>query len=399
MAIYFNPPLADAADYPSPLIPMLPPLKFSHWIGGRSTEEDLIFSREGVCFSQGRYALAHALMKSGVTADTSVLMPSYHCRSLIEPAIFLEADVLFYPLEENLSIDTSKISDALIKAGKPVKAMVLPHYFGFPQDVLKLAKFCKLNGISLIEDCAHAYFSSVDKKPLGSFGDYSIASSRKFFPIEDGGVFVDNTSQRALDIKLKPPGFLSEIKAMAKLIINLFSSFSTVKIPSEVEYTGVKPSARDFSVNLDEKFDYGLKLFVPERLYNEGLKTSQLIVKTAANRAVVSKRKNNYNRWLCGVAQLSGVRPLFPDLLLGVVPYVFPLVIEVEPEEVFHKLKFMGVPMWRWEDLAVTECDVANNYRFSLIQLPCHQGLSDGQIDWMIAAISAATSGMSKETL
>jgi len=55
--------------------------------------------------------------------------------------------------------------------------------------------------------------------------------------------------------------------------------------------------------------------------------------------------------------------------------------------------------MWRWEDLAVTDCEIANKYRFSLIQFPCHQGLSDEQIDWMIATLSTVTSDISKESL
>ena len=61
-----------------------------------------------------------------------------------------------------------------------IEAIVLTHIGGYPIPQIKeISKFCKNNGILLFEDCAHAPFTKIDGKLVGSFGDASIMS---FFP-------------------------------------------------------------------------------------------------------------------------------------------------------------------------------------------------------------------------
>ena len=44
----------------------------------------------------------------------------------------------------------------------------------------------------MLEDCAHAFFGEYENRPLGSFGDYAIASTMKFFPTSEGGCLVSS---------------------------------------------------------------------------------------------------------------------------------------------------------------------------------------------------------------
>jgi dTDP-4-amino-4,6-dideoxygalactose transaminase len=37
--------------------------------------------------------------------------------------------------------------------------------------------------------------------------------------------------------------------------------------------------------------------------------------------------------------------------------------------------------------MAVSACPVATGYRTQLLHLPCHQGLSDAQMNWMLALV------------
>ena len=103
---------------------------------------------------------------------------------------------------------------------------------------------------------------------------------------------------------------------------------------------------------------------------------------------IVKSRRANYQRWLEGIKNVHGCHALFPQLHKNVVPYVFPLVIDSNAIEVFHNLKLNGVPLWRWEDLAETGCATVDKYRLSLLQLPCHQDLSESQMDWMIDTVT-----------
>ena len=46
--------------------------------------------------------------------------------------------------------------------------------------------------VVLIEDCAHALYARTGTVLPGSFGDYAIASTRKFIPGAEGGALVAN---------------------------------------------------------------------------------------------------------------------------------------------------------------------------------------------------------------
>ena len=86
---------------------------------------------------------------------------------------------------------------------------------------------------------------------------------------------------------------------------------------------------------------------------------------------------------MAGLSHARALAPLLPDTC---APYMFPLLIS-RPDPDFFRLKQAGVPIWRWDDMAVSSCAVAGRYRTQLLQLPCHQGLSNVQMDWMLALV------------
>ncbi len=67
---------------------------------------------------------------------------------------------------------------------------------------------------------------------------------------------------------------------------------------------------------------------------------------------------------------------------------IFPFLID-HPDRHFPLLKRLGVPIWRWDELAVSDCQISHYFRLHLLHLPCHQGLSDNEMNWLIAAVRA----------
>ena len=96
---------------------------------------------------------------------------------------------------------------------------------------------------------------------------------------------------------------------------------------------------------------------------------------------LAERRRAHYEQWVKAVAGLPHCRPLFAELPAHCVPYMFPLVIDY-PEPHFFVLKHLGVPIWRWDDMAVSGCAVAAQYR---LHLPCHQERTAEQMAWMTA--------------
>ncbi len=107
--------------------------------------------------TSGRAAIALALQALGVGSGDRVLVPTYHCPTMVAPAVHVGARPVFYPLRSS-GADLAFL-EALDLTG--VRAILATHYFGLPQPMAELRRFCDRKGIALIEDCAHALFGVV----------------------------------------------------------------------------------------------------------------------------------------------------------------------------------------------------------------------------------------------
>jgi hypothetical protein len=73
------------------------------------------------------------------------------------------------------------------------KLIFVNHEFGYPYpDMESLVKL----GLPIIEDCCTTFFSQDEMGMVGKYGDFSIYSFPKFFPIQIGGLLVSNKLQK-----------------------------------------------------------------------------------------------------------------------------------------------------------------------------------------------------------
>lgn len=376
----FYPVVADGLLYPDPVVPGLPTVSLSGWARHEVAESAFM---QGESFVQGRYALAEALRRAGAQPGKVVLLPALHCRVMVEPVMYLKACPVFYPLLSDLRPDFDALSALLDEMTAPVVALVLTHYFGFQNALNEMAEFCKRYGIALIEDCAHAFYGQSDGRLLGTVGDYAIASPWKFLPVRDGGVLRDNTGG-AIEYRQAQP-WLAEVKALAALLLIGWRARHFAS--PQLDAIALDVAARQLATACVKRQPYaGLQEFRPEQRLMSGLRGSRFLMSHAAHGWIAQRRRENYQCWLDGVCGVPGATALFPSLPEGVVPYAFPVLID-EQGLGFHLLKLSGLPIWRWEDMAMSDCAVAREYRIRLLQLPCHQSLRKEQLDWMIATL------------
>jgi len=387
-AVEFYPLKADGENYPESVLTAFPHVSCREWQSFGKGVAPSAFLDVGESYAQGRYALAEALRRAGAAQHKAVLIPAFHCRVMVEPLLYLGGTPCFYPLTAGLQPDFAVLSELLTQSPVPVVAMLLPHYFGFPNALDEAEKFCLEHGIALIEDCAHAFYGRSGGRLLGSVGSYAIASPWKFLPIRDGGVLRDNTGGKA--VRHVAPSWLAEAKALAAMlqtgVERVWQRGALPEINAEALCAQARMIAARDGGHMPEP---GLKEFLPERAAMSALRSSIWGTRHASHGRVAHCRRENYSQWLAGVRELKGVQALFPDLPDGVVPYAFPLLIDVAGLG-FHLLKLAGIPLWRWEDMAVTDCAIARDYRIRLLQLPCHQGLSAEQLAWMIRIVQLA---------
>jgi perosamine synthetase len=383
--VEFYPTVADASNYPKALFPLLPTASINSWGDGGKGIRDSAFLQNGESFYQGRYALAEALRRSGAGSGKAVLLPAYHCRAMVEPALYLSAQPCFYPVLANLTPDFSALTALMECSPAPVVAMVITHYFGFPNEVEEAARFCATHRIALIEDCAHALYGRTGERVLGQTGSYATASIWKFLPVRDGALLLDNTATQNKNNNA-PQALSAEARTVAAMLQGWYRRATRRVHPSEVDPIELRARAtiianRPAAQKNPPSF---FKEFSPSRSLLSGSRWSKWTMSHAAHGHIGDRRRANYLKWLTGMSSMRGAQPLFPRLADGVVPYAFPLLID--PAGLgFHLLKLAGIPFWRWEDMAVTDCPVSREYRIRVLQLPCHQELRAAELDWMIA--------------
>jgi dTDP-4-amino-4,6-dideoxygalactose transaminase len=115
---------------------------------------------------------------------------------------------------------------------------------------------------------------------------------------------------------------------------------------------------------------------------------SAFILRHTRVERLVERRRDNFRHLLAALKGLGGATPLFQELPPGVVPYKFPLLLH-DPEKDFRQLKLRGVPIWRWEEIAVSDCPVSAEYSARLLQIPVHQELRDSERAWIVEELAA----------
>lgn len=336
-------------------------------------------------FVRGRYALHAAYRAAGVGPDGALLAPAYHCRTMIDPALALSAPVLLYPVDHALAPAIEDIRALVAHSTPAVKALLVPHYFGWEQQPALMAQFdllCRENGIVLIEDCSHAWQVAAKRVDAGAVERVLVASPYKFFASEEGGMLWSNPECAGMP-QGAPAGLRDELKTLRSMWAGRRTGD---RAPPRI-------AGRPAAVQIARGADLTETSDAPSGMYQRGAEgrdaaaVARWVMRRTDVSGVVQRRRANYRRWLEAVAALSGGRALYPDMPADCAPYMFPLYLE-RPDPDFFMLKKMGLPIFRWDEMAVSDCTVAADYRLRLLHLPCHQTLNEQQMQWMISVLS-----------
>jgi perosamine synthetase len=386
---------------PRPDIPVLPVLSVETFgLRKRHATPAVVDNGRAVYVAAGRMAISHALEMIGIRPGQKVLVPAYHCVSMVEPIVHFGGDPVFYALRDDLSID---LDDIAAKIDQRTCALMAVNYFGFPQDLSAIRRFCDDRGLAFIEDCAHSFFGSFGGRPLGSFGDFAIASLTKFFPVRDGGCLIANATRSGHQrLALRSQGIGANIAAVLdtledavhlgrlgalKPAVNLINRGKQI---IRALAPGAKRRRSDNPAQLRSGQPGG---FDPSWMGVRATAASQVVGEYASRRHIVESRRRNYLRMVQEFSGLRGCRPVFPRLGDGVVPYMFPLWVDHLPDR-FATLEDSAVPMQRfgqfpWPGMDPGTCDITAQLARNSIQLPCHQGLTEDEILALVSRVRA----------
>ena len=114
----------------------------------------------------------------------SVLVPRFNCNVIQESILAANGKVHLYDFYPSPGFFDW---ESIIQQISPdTGAIIVTHYFGVPIDFQPIIDFCRMNGILLIEDCAHTLGGKIGDQIAGTLGDITLLSFNYDKPISLG---------------------------------------------------------------------------------------------------------------------------------------------------------------------------------------------------------------------
>ncbi|MFA5173088.1 MAG: DegT/DnrJ/EryC1/StrS family aminotransferase [Candidatus Paceibacterota bacterium] len=278
-----------------------------------SNKSNIIFT------AYGRNGIFMFLKNISHSLNDIILVPSYVCGEEAQAILNSGFSIKPYHIKiKKLEININDIKNKLNK-NKNIKGILITHFFGFPQNnIEKLKIIAKNKNIFIIEDCAHCLESRTENgKELGSFGDVSIFSLRKFLSIPHGGVVIINNKlfKNVGNFNKMPSEAISVEKKIYRKIKN-----GKIKPGTTIYdiYKSLKIQIKKYGPRLEKWGGYslGISSFAANK-----------IKKTNFQKLIIY-RKNIYKKYVAFFKQYKfiSIEPVFSEYYSFVTPLFFPII-------------------------------------------------------------------------
>jgi dTDP-4-amino-4,6-dideoxygalactose transaminase len=266
----------------------------------------------------------------------------------------------------------STLSDIEQVVTKNTKAIIANHYGGHPTDIDKISQFCIENDIVLIEDSACAISAKIDGKAVGTFGDYGIWSfdSMKVLVTGDGGMVYVSTPENYQRLK-------------SKFYLGLV----------ETSKSGLEKS-KD---SKDKWWEYQINGYHRRAIMNDLTASIGRVQLTKLEDNLLRRKRvaEIYRNELKSVADHLTLPPL-PANNIQVTDYLFWIQLKERDELASFLLKNNIYTTFRYWPLHLvdkfkhgkkTNLDNSEFACQATLNLPCHQAISDNDLEVIIAKI------------
>jgi perosamine synthetase len=380
--------------YPIPRLPVLSPAAF---VGAADPGMPCLLSLPRMSFTtSGRASILLGLEALGIGAGDGVLLPTYHCPTMVAPVAYLKAKPVFYPLDKNggPSLDCLNEQDL-----RQVRVLLVAHFFGLPQPMAHLRKWCDERGIALLEDCAHALFGSSEGRPIGAWGDIAIGSLTKFLPLTVGGCLVlgRNLPQPRLSVSAAPAlarvifdvvelsAQHGRLPGLNRFVTGSLAALRSIRRTSAPQVEETDPTRAPSTAGAAAMGEIDVTV-----AHQSLPSTGRWLALRLPRSRIVERRRLLYARLSSRLSGQLGMVPLMPILPPDCAPYVFPLWV-ADPDPGYATLRAMRMPVSRWDWLwpSVPKIDGDHGVQWShhVLQIGCHQDLSDAELDAVVRTL------------
>ena len=325
-------------------VPTNPVLSISTLLRRTQKELPAPFDKSSVIFfSYGRLALFEGLKILGIKSGENVLLPSYICNAVISPFNQLGIEVKFYDIDAELFPD---FDSAKKQRDKKTRAFLAVNYFGFPQDMKEIQRFCQNHHLAFIEDNAHGFLSALEDRPLGTFGDIGIFSFRKTLPVPNGAALIINNKNLAIPKDLEGNSNFDALRIAPFLARNSIRNLEKLMGFSLTEFL-----KKFYPVSTLRDQHYGDEENNLPKYFENYSNFSHAILSRTDMEKIKQIRKEAYIFWrdYFNDHYVDECELLFKNLPLGAVPYIFPILAR-NRKQLMEQMLTTGIECFPWPD-------------------------------------------------
>lgn len=248
-------------------------------------------------------AIHLALRVLGIKKDDLVLCSSFTFIGSVSPVLYQNAEVFFIDSDKkSWNLSPELLKDAIKKASKKPKALILTHLYGQCSDLNAIVSICKEHNIYLIEDAAESLGAKYKGKQSGTFGDMGIYSfnGNKILSTSGGGMLVSDNkawiqkaSFYATQAKEDAPYYEHKELGYNYRMSNVLAAIGVAQM--EVLQERVDKCKKIFSWYQEELNEIEEISFMPELKESEGNRwlTTLSLSKTDPKKVIEYLQKNN----------------------------------------------------------------------------------------------------------
>lgn len=312
------------------------------------------YGREITYLRTGREALMYASCNCKPGKEAIILCPAYSCWSMIAPFEFTDWTVVYYRLNEDLTINEGYL-ECLLRSCRP-DAILTMNFYGSAGTNAAIAKVKAYNDqITVIEDFSHCTFCL--EQIFNEQVDYYVSSIRKSIGVCDGALVLSKTPTNKHYIGGETP------------------DFETLRLGAQRQ-----KGRYAFTKSLDDKDVFLSELRLGEAMIDklDGVhpisEISKKMIATVNGEEIAFARKENMKHlWKL----LAGKVMMVPGLerCFGGAPFSLPILVE-NRDEVQKKLSRQGVyapVLWPISENARKVCPVSSKMADKMLSLPVDQ--------------------------
>ena len=336
--------------------------------------------------SSARVGIKIAIEALRLKNGARVGVQPYTCSSVLAAITAAGCKPLFIDIDDNLRLSCSDMAQKISR----IDALIVTHTFGLQADITKIKKIA--GQIPVIEDCAHALFSTYRGQQVGTFFDVSVFSfgNGKFPSLGGGGMLVVNNPLLEPQIMAKATQLpKAPLTSELKHIIN---SYLLARMHSRLGQKVLQKVASESYLSLRnrEPIPY------PRHAYQMLKSTKRLLANKLSQYEKLSLKQNENSAYLSDLIKNDYNYLANPDDFTNAFSFV---LIENDRDALHRFLKrrniisgkhFQHAKHWvSAYGYQSGDCPVFDRLCTKILTIPCYYSLSKRDLDHLGASLLA----------